>query len=91
MLTSLTVLDFWSQGHYRITSHEENRSRPPMASLSENASIIRRILHKILELHYNSAVPDAMEICSVIIKYILIRPNLSNRFLKVLTVSTETT
>jgi len=32
------------------------------------------IIDKILELHYNSAVPDAMEICSVIINYILIRP-----------------
>ena len=39
-----------------------------------NTTIIRRILRKILEIHYNSAVPDAMEICSVIIKYILIRP-----------------
>jgi len=29
-------------------------------------SIIRRKFRKILELHYNSAVPDAMEICSII-------------------------
>jgi len=39
-----------------------------------NTTTIRCILCKILEIHYNSAVPDAIEISSVIIKYILIKP-----------------
>jgi len=69
--------------HHIITLHGGYRSRPPKDSLSEeynhNATYIMR---KILELHYNSAVPDAMEICSVLIKYILIRPKSVQLFLK---------
>jgi len=53
-----------------FTSHhiEETEAGLQTPVYLRNASIIRRILRKILKLHYNSAVPDAMEICSMITK-----------------------
>ena len=41
--------------------------------------------------HYNTMVPDVMEICFVVIQYFLVRPKVVQLFFKSVTVLAETT
>jgi len=80
-MTEYTFEVFVDSGHYVMSiyssSHHMGETEAGLQRplYLRNTSTIRRILRKILELHYNSAVSDVMEICSVIMKkYILIIP-----------------